>query len=1125
MSIAGDFNWLHLSDLHFGQANQSALWPNVRRAFFEDLKLLHDRTGPWSAVLFSGDLVYSGRKEEFDRLEEEVLGRMWEELTRLGSGAATLLAVPGNHDVLRPSADKPPSTIRQLLRTGGFSQVAEEFWGGDNEYLDAVRQAFGPYGEWWNNTQYRGGASIRAGILPGDFAATLQCGQLKVGVVGLNTAFLQLTAGNFLNKLVWDTKQLHATCGDADDWTSQHDVRLLITHHGPLWLTDQAKDDHPEIYPAGRFAAHLFGHMHENDLSSTSHGGGGVIRQWQTASLFGLEKFGDPPITRRKHGYSVGRIHGTPSETQIRCWPRSATKDPSGWRCIPDYDRNNLESDEGVRAEALESHAVATDPTPEERSQEDEIGNGEAGELVPIQSALAVGRAKEGLKAVARYRPKFHDGDRAVRKEEQASFEAAAHRSRCVCVVSDWGLGKEGFLGAAIERVVKPISNAEIFRLVCDESETVDAILSAADSQFGTSFQQFCALVAALSPAFLIFDEVPGTLMAGEDQERFARLIRSTLDYCPDLCLVVTTRQKPEGNSFSTVTLQPLDTLASKTYLNTHPQSASPIDDPDVIERIENWSGGLPMHLDRLLELLPASSLSAILDEEIDYVPATPGLLEPVPRALQNAVAHLAGSSNEYSRRSFRMLKVLTVLAEGETIQSIKRFYPTEPFHLQNVTELIRLSLLDTAGPAATTDDLVAHGPGMGAQRHDPPKTLRIPRQVRDYVRTLISEEERTEIIHTSTELLFGRKWREGKIHLRRELPHFSGSGGGEPGNEHIVIRSLVGEGLSKRNSSTVKRASGLGLAFAEKLLTAARFRDVVLVAGELVHLLEGTDYRQECVTAASLYGRGLRMTGKRAEAIRVLQEALEQGEAYLSNESKASLLLSIALAHETDGKEADAAEAAREVLQLVHKDSGQAVQAKAIIITSTETGFEKERQLAELQQFARSRDYKTVANNLALTLAKTGNNASESLRLQELVLKDKGDTYNRVRAIIDRTELLTKLNRLSELSFNDRRVLSAAYAYSYGQRMGTLFDRCHTALWTVLFQEHLWAPLLRLFRHSSFLMRIMGADQEERRYLRALDVIDISKLQVERATLKTELQYLDRRRSDSDTNNPETKS
>lgn len=43
---------------------------------------------------------------------------------------------------------------------------------------------------------------------------------------------------------------------------------------------------YPEINPAGRFAVHLFGHMHENVIRSQSHGGGPMVRQWQGPSLF-----------------------------------------------------------------------------------------------------------------------------------------------------------------------------------------------------------------------------------------------------------------------------------------------------------------------------------------------------------------------------------------------------------------------------------------------------------------------------------------------------------------------------------------------------------------------------------------------------------------------------------------------------------------------------------------------------------------------------------------------------------------------------------------------------------------------------------------------------------------------
>jgi len=120
------FNWLHLTDLHHGQAGQPPLWPNARQAFFEDLRRLHQRCGPWQAVLFTGDLVYSGQRAELARMEEEVLGRLWKELAELGSGEAVLLAVPGNHDLIRPP--KVTGTVRQLTRKDGFAEIEEEFW-------------------------------------------------------------------------------------------------------------------------------------------------------------------------------------------------------------------------------------------------------------------------------------------------------------------------------------------------------------------------------------------------------------------------------------------------------------------------------------------------------------------------------------------------------------------------------------------------------------------------------------------------------------------------------------------------------------------------------------------------------------------------------------------------------------------------------------------------------------------------------------------------------------------------------------------------------------------------------------------------------------------------------------
>ena len=356
------FNWLHLTDLHFGLGGQAPLWPNVRDVFFDDLSRIHDRSGPWDAVLFTGDLVQKGANDEFDQLDEKVRVPLWEHLESIGSGKAILLTVPGNHDLSRPDSKKPSAALRQLLRKDGFGEVADEFWSDpDSEYRGIITNAFKNYGEWTRSSSQRNGVTISDGILPGDFAATipLQGSEGKthrIGVAGINTTFLQLAGGDFTRRLVWSERQIHQACGgDLPGWAKSHDVCLLMTHQGPSWLDEQSNSHaYPEIYPGGRFAAHLFGHMHETALRSTSVGAGKQVRHWQGTSLFGLEKYGNPPTLDRRHGYCAGRIEFAREGATIRQWPRRAIKDANGWRFEPDHESCVLvEADDGTEPEPV----------------------------------------------------------------------------------------------------------------------------------------------------------------------------------------------------------------------------------------------------------------------------------------------------------------------------------------------------------------------------------------------------------------------------------------------------------------------------------------------------------------------------------------------------------------------------------------------------------------------------------------------------------------------------------------------------------------------------------------------------------------------------------------------------
>src|ERR1044071_6932695 len=128
MSDGDRFSWLHLTDLHYGLSGQNCLWPTLREAFFADLKKLHDLSGPWDAVFFTGDLVQSGEPDQYGEMQKNVIDRLWEELRKLGSGKAVLFAVPGNHDLRRPLDTDDNPARDMLLRSGTFSEIEDKFW-------------------------------------------------------------------------------------------------------------------------------------------------------------------------------------------------------------------------------------------------------------------------------------------------------------------------------------------------------------------------------------------------------------------------------------------------------------------------------------------------------------------------------------------------------------------------------------------------------------------------------------------------------------------------------------------------------------------------------------------------------------------------------------------------------------------------------------------------------------------------------------------------------------------------------------------------------------------------------------------------------------------------------------
>lgn len=338
-------SWLHITDFHAGQGGQQRLWPQAQQLFFERLPELHRESGPWDLILFTGDLAFSGQPDQYAEIDA-LLQRLIEAVSQWQDNPPLLLAVPGNHDLDRDMA-KAAGGGEGLINHRHWADDAalqQNFWRTEsNSIRQAVSDAFAEYDAWWQRQPASSdpppGLTIAKGVLPGDFGATLEKDGVPFGILGLNSAFLQLTGEDYQGKLGLGLEQFHAACGgDGAAWAARHCACLLLTHHPWDWLAPQSKQNLvQEILGGKRFALHLCGHMHETHSLVQRTGGGEPRRLFQARSLFGLEKLGNG--IDRRHGCVAGRLQiDNSADAHWRAWPRKYHLAGDDWDIIPDPD-------------------------------------------------------------------------------------------------------------------------------------------------------------------------------------------------------------------------------------------------------------------------------------------------------------------------------------------------------------------------------------------------------------------------------------------------------------------------------------------------------------------------------------------------------------------------------------------------------------------------------------------------------------------------------------------------------------------------------------------------------------------------------------------------------------------
>lgn len=1066
------FTWLHLSDLHVGQKGQAWLWPNFKSIFLDDLAALLKDSGTIDAVIFSGDLTQKGSQEEYNALTK-ILEEIWAVLKQAGSDPI-LFTIPGNHDLVRPVE----SPVGEVLKDWWDKPKARDlFWTKDKDYYPHVCAAFTNYMEWVE--ALKGHSTIRlgsatAGVLPGDASVSLQLDGINVGLVGLNSAFLQLTGDEYEGRLDLNVHQILAvTDGTPSEWCLQHDVNFLVTHHPTSWLKDKAHfEEH--IYHPNRFTAHLFGHLHDIDDVTVSRGGSGR-KSVQAASLFGLEYLVESDKILRAHGYSIGQIQIDDDGASWKLWPRKSHVGKDGSRkFIPDHDLPLLRGEEflverlTVRDKSVASKTVTPIPI-----------------VVPDLASPAPDRAvpiRQVLDSTA-YRIIAQPPHTAIRGLEQQACCFTLKSKKISWIVSDWGLGTDGFLSSVLGRL--ELANLPVFKVDLGNYTSRDIFFSDFSTRTGCSFTEYCKMLGANGTSILVLDEAPVHTGACGSESDAMKLAELVTDFCVDIMVFIISRSIPKLIGASCIHLVPLDEADTRAYLIAHAEVGPELKTKSAVSEIYRQTEGVPGKIDRSIKQLRVVSLSDLSSEMISDAKNTGLSNESIPLSLIQAVDRLRFSKDDHSKRTWMLLKILSALPSGEVLQRIKYLASRATLRSEHAEELLELNLIGVRVASA-----FMNSPGEAKEKF---KILYTPIQVRDHVISLVPSSEISDLTARAIALYFGDNWRSGGAKLRTFVDDPKSDDRSVLMNASVLVLRLLASAVADGKDHAIKQAITVCKAYCVHGFAHKHYRDMVTVCRDILGLLPISTQPHEKGFFDLTLANAMRMTGDGAEAVEIYERLQLLN---WSNSDKISVLLNHALCLEKTRPE-EAILMAREIIRL-DKHSNQALQAHTLIL-EVEAEENSRFKLVKIQRDARKRGANVAANNIALSLARSTPDSAE-LEASLIEVRDTADKeqdyYNSARAAIQ----LARLYASREVALPTEALgnLIKAYQYLFGQRLASLFDSAHALLWDEFESIRDIPNLLTLFKHSSFNWRLDNKEEKEKTYASRLIAMEKKLLRVD---------------------------
>lgn len=1052
-----ELTYIHFSDLHIGDKLASPILSHVKDELVDDLNYICQTLGHIDLVFMTGDLVQTGAKGEYDEFQAffDALVAVMEK----NGNSPHIFFVPGNHDLSRVA--KTSDSVHQVLKgwTGNTEAREYLFWEKDSDYQKYCQERFHNYDTFVRKYNANRCLTPKYGLLPGDYFSSLEINELKIGILGLNSSWLQIEGGDYQGKLGIYLKQVSALFGTKYiESLKANDLNFLLTHHQSDWFEPHSKQEYDgEIYLKKYISEHYCGHNHVPLTSYQNVNFAGTSRVDVAPSLCGLETYGeDHDKLDRIHGYHAGRYQVDDDGSIIKTiYPRIAVRRGFSYE---------FTSDQSYGLKRGEQYATIT--IREAKMPEFDIDS----PVNDIKDVLTPSRISGTDVKLHPTVIKNGENYKSVRKQEQREAVNILERSRCLWIGTSFGLGDEQFLHCTLN--MANIKIGSIFMVDCDEITTMDELKRQVREHFSVPLNNLIdELLSAYPEPVLIFRNI-STLFAQNALSELSNFAMTVLRYNPKIRLIFVSSYSAVSSHFESVTLNPLDIQDVRYYLDV----AIPYEAFTAVEveKIHSLTNGYPMCLDIVANNLVFAPLDELSDFDFSFADSSLTL----PKVTKDYIKNLKASSQRDERNCYSLLLLLSLLPKGDLFSSIKRFNSTSPFRMEEVSTLITRELI------VIDHYYVIKNSSLISQT----KVLRVPKIYRDFILSLEDHDSLRQLNQSICAMYLGDSWTGGSVSLPKtrkdEYNPFVYY------NLEAALTALLHNSIEQGDDVMLARYLKVAGNYVCQLERQDMYYVALYVAESFyqqaknVHTVEG---QKPLAFLKYQLAEAYRMNGQPNEAVILFEELLD--EHILCKGDIQSSRISLGYIYLKRGDNEKALYYADELQrdERGKKNSLNALTARYIRASLLRNKTSDIKELLSLYKaFRKKGNSQIMLSNIAICISQSAPSTS-SLQLLEEQSRNQDSVYTWMRVTLRRIAMYSLPQFSRTLSESDIEAVKKVYSFSFSQMIIPMVNESHDILWKRYQATADYEQLMVLLRHSIYVWDLNDLREKPTEYIEEL--------------------------------------